>query len=121
MVEGDADDPLFNDKITKLARPEILVSSIDPSDDTLKESGLRIFVQKSTDNFDMNNLELFEDLSGAYSFSDDGSSGDYAITFSQDLNDGKYAIIAEDDAGNRSTVTKPIHLLLIVHHHLFQK
>ena len=28
--EGDADDPLFNDKITKLARPEILVSSIDP-------------------------------------------------------------------------------------------
>ena len=102
--EGDADDPLFNDKLRNLT--EILVSSIDPSDDTLKEAGLRIFVQKSTGNFDMNNLDLFEDLSGAYSFSDDGSSGDYAITFSQDLNDGKYAIIAEDDAGNRSTVSE---------------
>ena len=42
-------------------------------------------------------LELFEDFSGAYSFSDDGSSGDYAITFSQDLNCLLYTSDAADE------------------------
>ena len=99
--EGQNLDPLFSDRLTNLSRPEINIMSVDPTDPSLKESGLRVFVQKAQSEGSGFNLPI-DLVSSDFSFTE--TSGTYSITFNQDLTDGIYNILLEDDAGNRSTV-----------------
>ena len=80
-----------SDRLSNKARPEVSFNS---------ETGLRVVVEYVPDSGSKSFLTPDPD----YTFTE--SEGVYSISFLKDLGDGVYNVIAEDDAGNRSSISE---------------